>query len=396
MSPEKFDVVVVGAGPGGLLAAIEAAKRGLSVQVFDKKKIIGTPVRCGEYLPLPDAMRSLLPAADPDMMNMFDMPPNAVDNRCEVIRVLSPRGKAWEFPFESNIVNREIMEQGFAKEAEKLGAKIKLSTPGYLFRANGANLVGKTRGDAVEARVVIAADGFPSAIIRSAGLEPPAYSRPVNFAVNYQYHMEDVDIDPAITEMYMGNEYAPGGYGWIIPKGKGAANVGIGVRTPFMKGQGKERDGRSYLEYFVDKAPVTRDRLRSAKKFGLIADVLPVDGPIPKTYDDGLLATGDAACMVMPTNGGGIAPAMLTGFMAGRVAADYIQNGTSLSKYESDWRRAMGKEMFDSTKLRRFADFFMRSDLLFHYVMTFLGTGGIRDVVICRVPRGIGPFLAFF
>ncbi|MBX8644001.1 MAG: NAD(P)-binding protein, partial [Thermoplasmata archaeon] len=46
-----FDVVVVGAGPGGSSTAEYAAKAGLDVLFIDSRKEIGWPVQCGEFMP---------------------------------------------------------------------------------------------------------------------------------------------------------------------------------------------------------------------------------------------------------------------------------------------------------------------------------------------------------
>jgi flavin-dependent dehydrogenase len=101
------------------------------------------------------------------------------------------------------------------------------------------------------------------------------------------------------------------------------------------------------------------------------------------------MAVGDAAAMVMPTNGGGIATAMITGTIAGQVAADHLQKNMLLSEYEKRWKVAMGAEMVASTKMRRLADHVMGRDFLFHLMLMFLGTQGVKDVITCRVPRGL-------
>jgi digeranylgeranylglycerophospholipid reductase len=395
VSRRVFDVVVAGAGPGGLLAATEVAKQGLSVHVVDKKSVVGIPVKCGEYLPTSRAMAEILPNAG-GLVKMFDVPDDAISNRCRTIRFYSPKGMSWEFEFEANIVDRTIMEQGFAEELEKLGGTIQLNTPCRLFTMGGHHLVGRDPETAVEGRVVIAADGFPSAIGTTAGLPFEQYDNPVNVAINYEYYMKNLQVDPSVTEMFMGNDFAPGGYGWIIPKGNGAANVGIGIRTPFSKATGNPKDGMEYLRYFIEDFPLVKEKVRNGRRSAIIADVLPVDGPIPRTYGDYVLAVGDAAGMVMPTNGGGIAPAMITGKLAGEVAARHLQEGAPLSMYETLWKRAMGKAMDDSTRLRRMSDWFMKRDYLFHLILRILSTKGIKDVITCRAPAGVGPLLRFF
>ncbi len=387
--PKEVDLVVAGAGPGGLYAAVQALKRGLTVHVFDKKTVVGVPVKCGEYFPVRKEMAYLLPSAG-DYMDVFDVPQEAVDNVCKTIRVISPKGSEYEFDFEAYILDRTKLEQQMAKEVEKLGGTIQLHTPVDLFHENGSLLVGRNQADSVNAKVIIAADGFPSKVAKSAGILTEDYITPNNVAINYEYLITDLSVDQSVTEMYIGTEFAPGGYGWIIPKGNRSANVGIGIRTSYSK----KNDGRSYLHFFLDTCSLTKLKLEGGKPGPMIADVLPVDGPLAATYCGHVMAVGDAAGMVMPTNGGGIATAMITGEIAGEVAADHIQKGVPLSEYEKKWKQAMGKEMYVSTRLRRLADRFMGNDLLFHLLLRVLGTQGVKDVITCRPPRGLGPFVS--
>lgn len=384
----SVDLVVAGAGPGGLYAAVQALKRGLTVHVFDKKTEIGVPVKCGEYFPIRREMEYLLPSAG-EYMHVFDVPQDSVDNTCKKIRVISPKGREFEFDFEAYVLDRTRLEQSAANQVTKLGGTIELGTPVDLFNADGDIVVGRTKNEGVKAKLVIAADGFPSKVAKSAGILTDGYMVPNNVAINYEYLMEHLGVEQSVTEMFFGMEFAPGGYGWIIPKGNASANVGIGIRTSFSK----RNDGRGYLDYFLHTCNLTRVKLEGGKAGPMIADVLPVDGPLQQTYSDHVLAVGDAAAMVMPTNGGGISTAMITGEIAGQTAADHLQKGTPLSEYEKRWRQVMGKEMRVSTNLRRLADRFMKSDLMFHLLLRMLGTDGIKDVITCRAPTGLGPFV---
>ncbi len=386
---KEVDLVVAGAGPGGLYAALEALKRGLTVHVFDKKTVIGVPVKCGEYFPVRKEMEYLLPSAG-EYMHVFDVPQESVDNTCKTIRVISPKGSEYEFDFGAYILDRTVLEQHVAKEVEKLGGTIQLQTPVDLFMENGDILVGRSPAEGVKAKVVIAADGFPSKVAKSAGILTEDYMTPNNIAINYEYLMTNLSVDQSVTEMYMGTDFAPGGYGWIIPKGNRSANVGIGIRTSYSK----KNDGKGYLQFFLDRCPLTKAKLEGGKSGPMIADVLPVDGPLYKTYSEHVMAVGDAAGMVMPTNGGGIATAMITGEIAGRVAAENVLEGVALSKYEGKWKQVMGKELYVSTRLRRLADRFMGNDFLFHILLRVLGTKGIKDVITCRPPKGLSPFVS--
>jgi len=380
----RHEVIVAGAGPAGLEAAIAAAKLDASVLVLDKRTSIGVPVRCGEFFPSKEEILNLLPGSS-DFAELFDIPFNAITNTCETLRIYSPRGRHWEFPFRAHVLDRVRLESHLAEEASKLGAEFRLGRAVHVFKHGEQVSVGPTAPEAAEADVVIAADGFPSSIASSGGLVSDRYTLPENVATNYQYFIDDLDTEPDVTEMYMGCQIAPGGYGWIIPKSRTSANVGVGIRASFA---GSLR-GREYLNYFVHRYPLTRHKLGQGTIRTMIADVLPVDGAIPKTYAEKLLSVGDSAGMVMPTNGGGIPTAMISGRIAGEVAALHAKKGEPLSGYEVRWKRALGSELCASARMRRFADIFMRNDRLFDCTMRILRADGIKKVVTCKIPKGL-------
>ena len=351
--------------------------------MFDKKNAIGRPVRCGEFFPCKEEMLDLLPGSA-GFASLFEIPSDAITNACETLRIFSPQGSCWEFPFKAYVLDRVVLEQRMAREAGKLGAEIRLGRPVRVFESNGQIRVGPTEEESFKAGVVIAADGFPSISAKSGGLSCDRYLLPENVAINYQYVMDDLRVEPDATEMYMGTAIAPGGYGWIIPKSPTSANVGIGIRTTFKSGRAKDR-----LDYFVHRCSLTADRLHSGKIRTMIADALPVDGAVSKTYSDKLLLVGDAAGMVMPTNGGGIPTAMVSGRIAGEIAALHVKRNEPLSSYETRWNTALGRELSASARMRRFADVFMSHDRLFDQTLRILRTEGIKKVVTCKIPSGL-------
>lgn len=372
-------------------AALAAAKRGLQVKIFAKNQVVGSPVRCGEFFAAREMMKELTPNVE-DVYELFEMPVEAIQTPTNTIRVISPRGKSWEFDFKSYTIDRHIFESYLAKKAMKLGAEIQLKTPTQLFIDDGKYLVGASRETAEEAKIVIAADGFPSNIARKAGLPVDKYINPNTVATNVQYLMTNLDIEPEVTELYFDTKSAPGGYAWIIPTSTHSGNVGTGVRTNYMD---RSLSVRDYLDYFVNTHSTAAPKLKGWKSVSYVADILPVDGPLEKTWTDRVLAVGDAACMVMPTNGGGIQTAMITGKIAAEAAADHLQRGVPLSAYEDRWKKQIGTEMRISTILRRVADHFMKSNNSFSTLMRIIGNEGVRDTIMCRVPARMKPFFRF-
>jgi digeranylgeranylglycerophospholipid reductase len=388
MSGRKYDVIIVGGGPGGLSAAVQMGEKGLRVKVFEKKKLLGKPVRCGEYFPLKEEMVKLLPRVK--CIDIIDAPEDAIDSKCKTIRLVSPRGHEFEFPFEAYILDRHIFETHLGDVARSYGADIDIGVQAHYYPESDGGWVGPTRETADYGEIIVAADGYPSETAERAGLPEREYAGPYAVATNIEYLMTDLGVEQDVAEMYMDPRYSPGGYGWIIPKGHGRANVGIGIREPYVHREWQIRD---LLTGFIEKNKVAAKRLKGGKTASLIGDSLPVDGPLRRTYSDRVMAVGDAAGMVMPTNGGGIQTAMITGHLAGEAALRYFENKTPLSSYEEAWKDQIGVEMENSKNMRQASDRLMGHGFVFDMMLRIMGTRRIADVIMCQIPSGMGPFM---
>ncbi len=388
MTGGKYDVIVVGGGPGGLSAAVTMSQKGLKVKVFEKKKVLGKPVRCGEYYPVKDEMVKLLPRCT--CLDVIDAPPESIDTTCKFIRLISPRGHEFEFPFAAYILDRHIFESHLGDVARSNGADIDIGVQAHYFPEGDGGWVGHTRETADHGELIIAADGYPSETAERAGLPEREYANPYAVATNIEYLMTDLEVEQDVAEMYMDPQYSPGGYGWIIPKGHGRANVGIGIREPYVRRDSQIRD---LLTGFIEKNKVASKRLKGGKTASLIGDSLPVDGPLSKTYTDRVMAVGDAAGMVMPTNGGGIQTALITGRLAAEAAIRHFENKTPLSSYEEAWKDQMGLEMENSKVMRQASDRLMGHSFFFDLMLRMMGTKRIADVIMCQMPGAMGPLM---
>lgn len=336
---EKYDIVVVGAGPAGSMAARAAAREGASVLLFDKRRELGVPVQCGEAL-------------NEDVLKELDirLDPRWALSKTNAVKLVSPSGIEVRIAERKvvgkigYILDRKIFDKHLTTLAAKGGADIMVGTlvDGLILddgklkgvRARGAN--GRLE---VRAEVIIAADGVGSRVARWAGLN--TYLKLDDIETGVQFQMVGINFEsPSMMEYYFGNKIAPGGYCWVFPKGEDMANVGLGIL-----GSRAERRPIEYLRDFVARMP----SLSKGKIIEINAGGVPVGGPIKQTVKDNLLVVGDAARQVNALTGGGIDSAMRAGNIAGEVAAKAVAEGDTsekrLSEYEKRWRELMGKRL---------------------------------------------------
>jgi digeranylgeranylglycerophospholipid reductase len=355
---EKFDVVVVGAGPAGSCAARYAAKEGASVLLLEKRRQIGVPVQCGEFLPSVDELKNIFPNA-PGIDKLFLIDESLIQKNTRRIVLISPRGREYSINLDGITVNRDEFDRYLASLAVKEGATLKIEVK---FIGLSGKTVKTTAGE-FESNVIIAADGPFSNVCKCASLPPV---RELSLAVTCQVQGDFDDIDE--VRMYFGKQVAPGGYAWIIPK-KGSANVGLGI-------QNSEQPLNRLLKLFLEEHGFETKRIN----FG----VIPISGPIEKTVEGNVLAVGDAAGHVMASNGGGVPVAMVCGRLAGIAAGRYVTMNANLMNYEREWRFAVCSELDTAFRTKRLADRAFKFDFTLEFAMETLGAKRLERAIRCR------------
>src|SRR3989442_2747731 len=125
--PSPYDVIVVAAGPAGGTAAGYAARKGLSVLLVDKRKEVGVPVQCGEYVAENDEIRALFPTVG-ELDELMEVPHRVREVDTPVIRIWSPNGRRYDVPFRGFTVRRDRMDQGIVAQATHEGAELMTAT----------------------------------------------------------------------------------------------------------------------------------------------------------------------------------------------------------------------------------------------------------------------------
>src|SRR2546430_402222 len=271
--PSPYDVIVVGSGPAGATAARYDARRGLRVLLVDKRKEIGVPVQCGEYVAHNEEVRAIFPTVT-ELEDLMEVPYRVREIDTPVIRIWSPNGRRYDIPFRGFTVRRDKMDQGIAAQAVQEGAELMTETTVVRVRGDGV----ETNRGTFQGKIVVGSDGPRSTVAKSVGLEWPV-SAPAMSAT-----AEGAFSDA--TDMFFGN-LAPGGYAWIIPKA-GCANVGLGTWERF----------RGNLRELFDKFVAAR-HLEPGKATGGFVPVLgppprgggaPLPAFFPRGWGEGLIA----------------------------------------------------------------------------------------------------------
>ena len=376
---KAYDVAVVGAGPAGATAARIIATQGHRTIVIERRTRIGIPVQCGELIPTPSEVRNLFPRSK-KMPAAVHVPQKFITNKTHFIRLISPNGSAYEFPFEANIVDRSRFDSHLADLADKAGAEILLcSTVTKRNSDNELTIKSKHENVTIGPRLVVGADGANSTIARSLSSQFMHLKK--DLSPSLQYVMSNADVDSSVIEMYFGGAIAPGGYTWVIPKGAGLVNVGFGMRRNLAH---DNTPLRAYLERFVSK--ILAPSLKNAVIERRIGAIIPVGGPLKKTWSNGVLLIGDAAGHVMASNGGGIPAALCGGAIAGDVISNHLKNEFPLSKYEEQWRAEFGRELETAVRVLRIADTVMTSDTITDVCMSLAGVRFLEPLIRCRLP----------
>ena len=355
----SWDVIVVGGGPAGSTTARYAAEGGLRVLVIDARDPIGSPLQCGELVPSNDEMRRLCPDV-PDVDDLFRAPDHAISMKTSKMRLVPPSGKPLEFEFEGSILDRVAHDEALVELAASRGVEYLLGA-----RVDGVDgdRVLLRDGGRLEGRVIVGAGGHNDPIRRQLW-EDMGLKIPVKFVLKRGNHTDAV-------ELHFGS-VAPGGYAWVFPK-QGGSNIGLGIQ----RRMGKGKSLNEYAGDFISRYPgeITYSGAGS----------LPMSGSIRSFVKGNYLLVGDAAGMVLPSNGAGITVAMIGGRIAGQVIVEHIKDGLPLKKYEMRWDKQMGKIMRNSKRANRIGNLVFRlPDWVVNLSFNRLTRGVVWRAVTCR------------
>ncbi|MHA1976304.1 MAG: geranylgeranyl reductase family protein [Candidatus Hodarchaeales archaeon] len=345
-----FDLAIIGAGPSGSLAGKQAARNNteLSIAIFEEHKQIGKPTHCSGLLALEGLLKL---GIRNDVIRKTLM-----INEIKRARFYAPNNHSFQIKRRKDsliVLNRHKLDQYLASSSERVGTniytnhqvkKIEFSDDKWNLAVNQG-----TTSKKFECDILISAEGSRAKLANSIGIPKPNQNW-LFPAVQYELSgLIDFEID--CSELFFGNNFAPGFFGWFIPLNEESARIGIAVSPKFSG------TTRLFLERFLRKHPVIKKRTKKAKIIYSYGGFVPASGPNKKTYSRQFMLIGDAAGQTKATTGGGVNIGGFCGRLAGKYASKIISGDFSAfkgcSEYQKQWKAQFEPDLSIMKYLRR-------------------------------------------
>lgn len=280
------DVIIVGAGPAGSIAARTLAEAGVDTLILEKKKTVGVPNHCGEGI----------------SYNVLDF--LGVDENREWIvkamkgtKIFFPNQKFLYYPQKSYCINRTLFDQELVESAVKKGAKLLLQKGVVdISKDTGKWLLTTAKGEIFACKYLIAADGTTSTVRKLFNMRG-------NFIGAIQYKFAPIERFENEYFIFYNNEKHHPGYAWIFSRGI-ETSVGLGGFGNIKR----------KLEQFLKSLDIDPIERKSVHYGGIPhpARIMTIALPC-------VLFVGDAGGFTCPLTGGGIIGALMSGRIAGEV-----------------------------------------------------------------------------
>ncbi|MFA9560225.1 geranylgeranyl reductase family protein [Evansella sp. AB-rgal1] len=354
--PEKFDVIVVGAGPAGASCAYTCAKNGLNVLLIERGEFPGAKNVMGGIL-----YRKQMEEIIPDFWKEAPLERPVVEQRFwfldkESMVTTSYKGLEWgKEPFNNFTVLRAKFDKWFAQKAVEQGATLINETvvTECLVDEDGKVIGVRTDrpdGD-VYADVVVLCDGVNSLLAKKLGFhkewKPDEVALTVmevmklpKKTINERFNVNDdqgvsVEIFGDATQGALGTAF--------LYTNKDSINIGVGTTLSSMIK--KKMKPYKLLEY-VKEHPMIQPYIEGAESLEYLAHLIPEGGykAIPKLVGDGVIVAGDAAQLVNAIHREGSNMAM----SSGRMAAETIMKAKELGDFSERVLDSYRTDLYDS------------------------------------------------
>lgn len=361
---ENFDVIIVGAGPGGVAAALSISDSPLKVLLLEKGEFPRDKI-CGDALSgkVLDALRII----HPDFKKSLYQFPEKLETWG--IRFFAPNKKALDIPFYSQR-NKDSLAPGFISKRidfdhflfklvqEKENISIQQSFSLKTVERSDKDIIVSDGKVSFKTKLLLGADGAHSRVAKTLGdlhMDKKHHSAGIRA---YYKGVKGFNSENFIELHYL-KDLLPG-YFWIFPLPNGGANIGLGMLSQHVSRY--KINLKEKLHELIASQPQLKRRFEGAELVGDIRGFgLPLGSKKRKISGDGFLLIGDAASLIDPFTGEGISNAMMSGILAAKWAKSCFEtenfSASFLAGYDEDVYRKLGKELKLSYQMQKLVRF---------------------------------------
>lgn len=365
--PEKFDAIVVGAGPSGNVAAYLLAKAGMNVLQLERGEYPGSKNVQGAIM-----YAETLEAVIPNCRRQAPMERAIIEQRMWVMDDRSYVGShyrgatdAGEQPNRYTII-RANFDKWFSKKVRDAGALLICETTVVELLKKGSRIIGvrtDRAGGEIHADVVVLADGVNSLIATKSGLRPPVKAQDVALAVKEMHFLPREQIeqrfnisggDGVVIEMFGKITKGMVGTGFLYTN-KESISVGIGCMVEDFKRAGISPN--QLLEE-MKAHPAVQPLLAGSEIKEYSAHLIPEGGynAIPTVHGEGWLICGDSGGFVNSVHREGSNLAMTTGRLAAETILALRADGKDYSAANLARYRSALEDSFVMKDLKKYRD----------------------------------------
>jgi geranylgeranyl reductase family protein len=344
METIKFDVVIAGAGPAGCAAAYMLSGKGLKIALVDKDTFPRDKI-CGDALGA-DVTKQfhLMSESLTDKLSQFQkkIPSNGV-------RFITPKLQSLDITFSKPtgvfgggfVAKRIDFDHFFFSEIANLPDVTVFQNEKITSVINNpGKIILQSASTCFEASFALAADGAQSLLNKKlAGnvVEKEHFCAGVR-----QYYSNVKNFHPENhIELHFYKEILPG-YLWVFPLANNQANVGLGMLSSVVSK--KKMNLKTELARLLQTVPTLKERFKEAVPLTEIQGFgLPLGSKKRTISGDRFLLLGDAAGLIDPFTGEGIANSI----RSGRIAASCVLKAFEQNKFDADFNSGYDKEIYD-------------------------------------------------
>jgi digeranylgeranylglycerophospholipid reductase len=353
LSKRDYDIIVAGGGLAGMIVASSAAhysKQSLRILIIDRNNlsILGKKTLSGwicgdavgkntvEYMSSRIGIEWKYPEIEHPVKGVIAYSP---DHRTAI-----------SFDGEGYILNRKLLPQKQMKDAVKAGVEVRDQVILRSLIMENNNVIGVEGEDTLNrslfkktAKIIVDCTGVTSVLRNNLAIKSYIQRRidrdDLEATGRYIYNFDIADqdntfFDPDYCIIHLDQKLAPGGYGWVFPKGKDKANIGLGVQQKAFERHNKEmgihKDLKRLIDEYVEINPVianpriANSEMDEGNAWGTWQ--VSVRRQNDCMVANGYMLVGDSAWMPKPLDAGGIGPAIIAATIAGHDAVYAIES----------------------------------------------------------------------